>query len=94
MKKILLVGYDYSYEQDVMKKYDDVLFVAARNIEDDNSPQRIIAVVEMFDAILLVGGQSRLTYEIAAIMLGKEILTDKDYPVEKESEGNEDGKSV
>lgn len=89
MKKILLVGYNYCYEKDVIDKYKDVLFIAARNIEDDISPQRIIALVEMFDAILLVGmigGERRLSYEVAASMLNKEILTEENYPVE-ESDG-------
>lgn len=81
MKKVLLVGYDYCYETDVMKKYKDVLFVSARDI-DTETPERVIALTEMFDAILLMGNNNRMSFLVAAIMLKKEILTEKDYPLE------------
>lgn len=85
MKKVLLVGYDYCYEHDVAEKYKDVLFVVARNI-DAETPERIIALVEMFDAILLIGSDNRMAFTIAAIMLKKEILTEKNYPVDEKGE--------
>lgn len=81
MKKVLLVGYNYCYENDVMKKYKDVLFVSARDI-DTETPERVIALTEMFDAILLMGNNNRMSFLVAAIMLKKEILTEKDYPLE------------
>lgn len=85
MKKILLVGYNYFYEKEVAKKYKDVLFVAAREI-DAETPERIVALTEMFDAILLMGEVNHTAFKIAAIMLKKEILTEENYPVE-ESDG-------
>lgn len=86
MKKILLVGYDYCYETDVTRKYNDVLFVVARNI-DAETPERRIELVGMFDAILLMDTKDyNLSYEVAAIMLNKEIVTRDEYPVETKGE--------
>lgn len=83
MKKVLLVGYDYCYETDVAYKYPDVLFVVARNISAE-TPERRIALVGMFDAILLMDKKDyNLSYEIAAVMLNKEIITKEAYPVEE-----------
>ena len=83
MKKVLLVGYDYCYENDVAEKYKDVLFVVARNI-DAETPERRIAFVGMFDAILLMDKKdNNLSYEVAAVMLNKEIITKDAYPVEE-----------
>ncbi len=83
MKKVLLVGYDYCYEHDVAEKYKDVLFVVARNI-DAETPERRIALVGMFDAILLLDKkENNLSYEVAAIMLNKEIIDKDAYPVEE-----------
>lgn len=83
MKKVLLVGYDYCYEHDVAEKYKDVLFVVARNI-DAETPERRIALVGMFDAILVLDKKdNNLSYEVAAIMLHKEIISKDDYPVEE-----------
>ena len=83
MKKVLLVGYDYCYEHDVADKYKDVLFVVARNI-DAETPERRIALVGMFDAILLMDKkENNLSYEVAAIMLCKEIIDKDAYPVEE-----------
>ena len=79
MKKVLLVG----YETDVAYKYPDVLFVVARNISAE-TPERRIALVGMFDAILLMDKKDyNLSYEIAAVMLNKEIITKEAYPVEE-----------
>lgn len=88
MKKVLLVGYNYCYENDVMKKYKDVLFVSERNINTE-TPGRIIALTEMFDAILLMNKDNRMSFLVAAIMLKKEILTEKDYPVEEKDGDSE-----
>ena len=88
MKKVLLVGYNYCYETEVMKKYPDVLFVSARNISAE-TPERIIALTEMFDAILLIGNVEFISYQVAAVMMKKEIFTDKDYPVEDKGGENE-----
>lgn len=83
MKKVLLVGYDYCYEHDVAEKYKDVLFVVARNINAE-TPERRIALVGMFDAILLMDKkENNLSYEVAAIMLNKEIIDKDAYPVEE-----------
>lgn len=83
MKKVLLVGYDYCYEQDVAKEYKDVLFVVAREINAE-TPERRIALVGMFDAILLMDTKDyNLSYEVAAVMLNKEIITKDAYPVEE-----------
>ena len=83
MKKVLLVGYDYCYEHDVAEKYKDVLFVVARNINAE-TPERRIALVGMFDAILLMDKkENNLSYEVAAIMLNKEIIDRDAYPVEE-----------
>lgn len=83
MKKVLLVGYDYCYEHDVTEKYKDTLFIVARNI-DAETPDRRIALVGMFDAILLMDTKDyNLSYEVAAIMLNKEIITRDAYPVEE-----------
>ena len=88
MKKVLLVGYNYCYENDVMKKYKDVLFVSERNINTE-TPGRIIALTEMFDAILLMNKDNRMSFLVAAIMLKKEILTEKDHPVEEKDGDSE-----
>ena len=83
MKKVLLVGYDYCYEHDVADKYKNVLFVVARNI-DAETPERRIALVCLFDAILLMDKKENyLSYEVAAIMLNKEIIDKDAYPVEE-----------
>ena len=83
MKKVLLVGYDYCYEHDVAEKYKDVLFVVARNI-DAETPERRIALVGMFNAILVLNKKdNNLSYEVAAIMLNKDIISKDDYPVEE-----------
>jgi hypothetical protein len=55
----------------------------ARNI-DAETPDRRIALVGMFDAILLMDTKDyNLSYEVAAIMLNKEIITRDAYPVEE-----------
>ena len=90
MKKVLLVGYNYCYENDVAKKYKDVLFIVAREV-DAQTPERMIALVGMFDAILLMDEKdNNLSYKVAAIMLCKEIIGKDAYPVEeKEIEEDE-----
>ena len=83
MKKVLLVGYHYTYEQGVAKKYKDVLFFPARHIEDNETAERIVELTSMFDSILIMGDIPLLAYEVAAVMLQKEILHEEDYPIEE-----------
>ena len=81
MKKVLLVGYNYAYENEVVKKYQDVLFVPAHEIKDI-TPERLIELVKSMDAILLMNGTDT-AYEVAAIMLHRDVyLPDESYPVD------------
>jgi hypothetical protein len=85
MKKVLLVGYNYAYENEVVKKYQDVLFIPAHEIKDV-TPERLIELVKAMDAVLLMNGTDT-TYEVAAILLNKDVyLPDDSYPVDIEDE--------
>ena len=86
MKKILLVGHNYNYETKVSEKYRDTLFIAAREIDHDNNPQRKIAMVEMVDAVLFMDNNHDSSFNIAALLLGKDICVADDYPVEEKGE--------
>ena len=89
MKKVLLVGYNYAYENEVIKKYQDVLFIPAHEIKDV-TPERLIELVKAMDAVLLMNGTDT-AYEVAAIMLGKDVyLPDESYPVDIEDEEEEE----
>lgn len=88
MRKVLIVGYNYCYEQEVLRKYKDTLFFSARHIEDTETAERIVALTDMFDAILFIGSTDVLPFQVAAVMLKKEILTTADYPIGENKEDN------
>ena len=89
MKKVLLVGYNYAYENEVVKKYQDVLFIPAHEIKDV-TPERLIELVKAMDAVLLMNGTDT-TYEVAAILLNKDVyLPDESYPVDIVDEEGEE----
>ena len=79
MKKVLIVGYDYNYVTDINKKYTDCLFIPAGDIEHE-SAERLIALVSIADEVLFLGDRY-IGFEVAAVMLKKEITTKADYPV-------------
>ena len=84
MKKILLIGYDFNYEKDVAKKYKDTLFIEAHEIECENNPDRVIAMVDMVDAVLLMERGCDSKFIIAAKLMNKDIYLPEDYPVSDE----------
>jgi len=79
VKRVLIVGYDFNYVNDLNAKYKDCLFIPAGDIEHD-SATRLIELVGIADEVLFVG-ERYIGFEIAAVMLKKEISTKADYPV-------------
>lgn len=82
MKAVLLVGYDYSYLRELNKKYTDCLFIPSSEV-DYGSAERLIELVTIVDEVLFID-DARLPFEVASVMMKKNISTKADYPVEEE----------
>ena len=100
MRKILIVGYvPYGYDKKLSEKNPDVIFFEERSVSHNGDVQSIIELVDMMSGVLFMSENNyeRLGWEVACIMKNKRVYEKSDFPIEdekKESEGDEDGKSV
>lgn len=100
MRKILIVGFiPYGYDQKLVEKNPDVIFFEERSIAYSGDVNSIVELVDMMSGVMFMSevGSERLAWEVACIMKNKRVYEKSDFPVEdekKESEGDEDGKSV
>ena len=89
MKKVLLVGYDYTYTEKLVKRYSGILFIPQKEIYTNDEPEKILELVKMTDEILVLSNNYKV-YELAAFVLNKEVFTKDDYPVNDEFEYEEE----
>ena len=100
MRKILIVGFvPYGYDKKLSEKNPDVIFFEERSIAYSGGVNAIIELVDSVSGVLFMSenGDERLAWEVACIMKNKRVYEKSDFPIEdekKESEGDEDGKSV
>lgn len=89
MKKVLLVGYDYTYTEKLVKRYSGILFIPQKEIYTNDEPEKILELVKMVDEVLVINEHYKV-YELAAFVLNKEVFTKDDYPVNDEFEYEEE----
>ena len=89
MKKVLLVGYDYTYTEKLVKRYSGILFIPQKEIYTNDEPEKILELVKMTDEILVLSNNYKV-YELAAFVLNKKVFTKDDYPVNDEFECEEE----
>lgn len=80
MKIILMVGYaSYEVQKKMAKNHPDYLFVSNSFIISEQNADTIMESVKMVDAVMFtdVDKDSRLAYEIAAVMFKKPIVTEE-----------------
>ena len=84
MKRVLIVGYDYSYTQDLNETYKNCLFIPANEVEHE-SAERTVELVRMVDEVLFLT-DGFISVEVAAVMMDKKVVKKADYPIKSESE--------
>ena len=89
MKKVLLVGYDYTYTEKLVKKYSGILFIPQKEIYTNDEPEKILELVKMVDEVLVINEHYKV-YELAAFVLNKKVFTKDDYLVNDEFECEEE----
>ena len=80
MKIILMVGYgSYEAQKKIAKNHPDYLFISNSFIVSDQTADTIMESVKMVDAVMFtdVDKDSRLAYEVAAVMFKKPIVTEE-----------------
>ena len=80
MKIILMVGYaSYEEKKKIADSHPDYLFIQDAGILNDESADSIMEAVKMVDAVMFmdVDRDSRLAYEVAAVMFKKPIVTEE-----------------
>ena len=91
MNIILMVGYgSYEAQKKMAKNHPDYLFLSNSFIVSDQTADTIMESVKMVDAVMFleVDRDSRLAYEVAAVMFKKPIVTEEMLErAEREAEG-------
>jgi len=80
MKIILMVGYgSYEAQKKMAENHPDYLFISNSFIVSEQTADTIMESVKMVDAVMFteVDRDSRLAYEIAAVMFKKPIVTEE-----------------
>ncbi len=80
MKIILMVGYgSYETQKKMAKNHPDYLFISNSFIVSDQTADTIMESVKMVDGIMFLEADkdSRLAYEVAAVMFKKPIVTEE-----------------
>lgn len=80
MKIILMVGYvSYEAQEKIAEEHPDYMFVSSSFIIGDKTADKIMESVKMVDGIMFLETDmdSRLAYEVAAVMFKKPIVTEE-----------------
>ena len=80
MKIILMVGYaSYEAQKKIATGHPDYMFVSNSFIVSEQNADTIMESVKMVDAVMFteVDRDSRLAYEVAAVMFKKPIVTEE-----------------
>ena len=88
MKKILIVGYRGDWDEKAANAHKDVIFINGYFMPNKDQVETIIGLVEMVDGVVFL--QENTAYEVAAIMLKKDIY-EPEYFVKQEPKNISDG---
>ena len=88
MKKILTVGYSGDWDEKATNANKDVICINNYFMPNKNQVETIIGLVEMVDGVVFL--QESTAYEVAAIMLKKDIY-EPEYFVKQEPKYTSDG---
>ena len=80
MKIILMVGYvSYEAQKKIATGHPDYMFVSNSFIVSDQTADTIMESIKMVDAVMFIEADrdSRLAYEVAAVMFKKPIVTEE-----------------